>query len=61
MPFGLRMWLTRLSGGGFAELNRLLNGLSAGVFSGVHLLPFFTTIGCADAGLAPIGGSRLQV
>ncbi len=38
-----------LSGGGLAELNHLLNGPLAGIFGGVHLLPFFTPIDGAAA------------
>ena len=34
-------YVDRLSGGGFAELNRLLKGPLAGVFGGAHLLALF--------------------
>ena len=34
-------YVDRLSGGGFKELRALLDGPLAGVFGGVHLLPFF--------------------
>lgn len=47
-------YVDRLSGGGFSELNSLLSGPLAGVFGGVHLLPFFTPIDGADAGFDPI-------
>ena len=43
-------YVDRMSGGGFGELNTLLNGSLDGVFGGVHLLPFFTPIDGADAG-----------
>jgi sucrose phosphorylase len=43
-------YVDRLSVGAFGELNRLLKGPLAGVFGGVHLLPFFTPIDGADAG-----------
>ena len=46
-------YVDRLSGGGFAELNRLLKGPLAGVFGGAHP-PFFTPIDGADAGFDPI-------
>ena len=46
-------YVDRLSGGGFKELTRLLRGPLAGVFGGVHLLPFFTPIDGADAGFDP--------
>ena len=34
-------YINRLTGGGIPELAALLNGPLAGVFGGVHLLPFF--------------------
>ncbi len=46
-------YVDRFSGGGFSELNCLLKGPLAGVFGGVHLLPFFTPIDGADAGFDP--------
>ena len=45
---------TRLSGGGFNQLNNLLKGPLADIFGGAHLLPFFTPIDGADAGFDPI-------
>ena len=46
-------YVDRLSAGGFLDLERLLSGRLAGVFGGVHLLPFFTPIDGADAGFDP--------
>ncbi|PTY06170.1 sucrose phosphorylase [Opitutaceae bacterium EW11] len=47
-------YVDRLSGGGLAELRALLDGPLAGLFGGVHLLPFFHAIDGADAGFDPI-------
>lgn len=47
-------YVDRLSDGGFSELRALLNGPFAGIFGGVHLLPFFNPIDGADAGFDPI-------
>jgi sucrose phosphorylase len=47
-------YVDRLSGGGFRELQALLDGPFAGLFGGAHLLPFFHPIDGADAGLDPI-------
>jgi len=44
----------RLSGGGLADLHRLLNGPLRGLFGGVHILPFFDPIDGADAGFDPV-------
>ncbi len=41
-------------GGDLAGLRALLDGPLAGVFGGVHLLPFFHPIDGADAGFDPI-------
>jgi sucrose phosphorylase len=46
-------YVDRLSGGGFAELAALLHEPLAGLFGGVHLLPFFDPIDGADAGFDP--------
>ncbi|HUA17632.1 MAG TPA: sucrose phosphorylase [Bryobacteraceae bacterium] len=48
----------RLSGGGFRELQALLEGPLAGLFGGVHLLPFFWSIDGADAGFDPIDHTK---
>jgi sucrose phosphorylase len=47
-------YVDRLSGTGLKELSALLRGKLAGVFGGVHLLPFFHPIDGADAGFDPI-------
>jgi sucrose phosphorylase len=53
-------YVDRFSGGGFAELNRLMKGPLAGVFGGAHLLPFFTPIDGADAGFDPIDHTQVD-
>ncbi len=53
-------YVDRLSGGGFRDLNCLLRGPLAGVFGGVHLLPFFTPIDGADAGFDPIDHAQVD-
>jgi sucrose phosphorylase len=53
-------YVDRLSGGGFGELNSLLRGPLAGVFGGVHLLPFFTPIDGADAGFDPTDHTQVD-
>jgi sucrose phosphorylase len=48
-------YVDRLGGGGLKELHTLLReGPLAGLFGGVHLLPFFHPIDGADAGFDPI-------
>jgi sucrose phosphorylase len=44
----------RLGGGDFQTLHQLLNGPLAGLFGGVHLLPFYYPIHGVDAGFDPI-------
>jgi len=46
-------YVDRLSGGGLKELHKLLRGPLAGLFGGVHLLPFFYPIDGSDAGFDP--------
>ncbi len=46
-------YVDRLAGGGLDDLDALLNGRLAGVFGGVHLLPFFDPIDGVDAGFDP--------
>lgn len=53
-------YVDRLSGGGFKELRALLDGPLAGVFGGVHLLPFFDPIDGADAGFDPVDHTRVD-
>ncbi|MEP6501950.1 MAG: sucrose phosphorylase [Betaproteobacteria bacterium] len=47
-------YVDRLCGGGFPALRTLLAGPLAGVFGGVHLLPFFDPIDGSDAGFDPV-------
>jgi sucrose phosphorylase len=47
-------YVDRLTGGTFADLDRMLIGPLNGVFGGVHVLPFFDPIDGADAGFDPI-------
>src|SRR6185436_19645455 len=51
-------YVDRLSGGGFQTLRALLDGPLAGLFGGIHLLPFYYPIDGADAGFDPIDHAR---
>jgi len=54
-------YVDRFSGGGFRELQSLLtDGPLAGLFGGVHLLPFFYPIDGADAGFDPIDHTQVD-
>lgn len=53
-------YVDRLAGGGFRELRELLDGPFAGLFGGVHLLPFFWPIDGADAGFDPIDHAKVD-
>jgi sucrose phosphorylase len=53
-------YVDRFGGGGLADLQALLTGPLAGVFGGVHLLPFFHAIDGADAGFDPIDHTRVD-
>ena len=54
-------YVDRLSGGGgLREFQQLLDGPLSGLFSGVHLLPFFSPIDGADAGFDPIDHSAVD-
>ncbi len=53
-------YVDRFCGGDLAQLNRFLKGPLAGVFSGVHLLPFFTPIDGADAGFDPMDHAQVD-
>ncbi len=53
-------YVDRLGGGGLPELQALLEGPLAGVFGGVHLLPFFHPIDGADAGFDPIDHTQVD-
>jgi sucrose phosphorylase len=47
-------------GGTLAGLDALLRGPLAGVFAGVHILPFYTPIDRADAGFDPIDHTEVD-
>lgn len=53
-------YVDRLSGGGIRQLRELLEGPLAGLFGGVHLLPFFHPIDGADAGFDPIDHTQVD-
>lgn len=53
-------YVDRLGGGTLADLQALLRGPLAGLFGGVHLLPFFDAIDGADAGFDPIDHTRVD-
>jgi sucrose phosphorylase len=54
-------YVDRFAAGGFRELQSLLEeGPLAGLFGGVHLLPFFWPIDGADAGFDPIDHTRVD-
>jgi sucrose phosphorylase len=57
-------YVDRLGGGGLPQLRRMLSsqeqGPLAGLFGGVHLLPFFHPIDGADAGFDPIDHTRVD-
>jgi len=53
-------YVDRLAGGGFARLQQLLQGPLAGLFGGVHVLPFFHPIDGADAGFDPIDHTQVD-
>lgn len=50
----------RLGGGSLADLRELLAGPLAGVFGGVHILPFYDPIDGADAGFDPSDHTRVD-
>ena len=54
-------YVHRLSGGGFQDLQRMLEGPLLGVFGGAHLLPFFHKYDGADAGFDPIDHRQTDV
>ena len=53
-------YVDRLGGGDLAQLRQLLQGPLAGLFGGVHLLPFFYPIDGADAGFDPIDHTQVD-
>jgi len=50
----------RLGGGDIKALHRLLKGPLAGLFGGVHILPFYYPIHGTDAGFDPIDHTRID-
>jgi sucrose phosphorylase len=53
-------YVDRLSGGGINHLQALLRDELAGLFGGVHLLPFYFPIDGADAGFDPIDHTQVD-
>ncbi len=53
-------YVDRLSNGGFNALHSLLKGPLAGIFGGVHLLPFFTPMDGTDAGFDPTDHTQVD-
>src|SRR4030095_8401829 len=53
-------YVDRIPGGTFRDLRHLLDGPLAGVFGGVHVLPFFHPIDGADAGFDPIDHTQVD-
>jgi sucrose phosphorylase len=53
-------YVDRFGGTTLAQLHALLTGPLAGVFGGVHLLPFFDPIDGADAGFDPIDHTKVD-
>ena len=47
-------------GGDLGAISRLLDGPFAGLFGGVHILPFFTPIDGSDAGFDPIDHTQVD-
>jgi sucrose phosphorylase len=50
----------RLGGSDIQALHRLLSGPLAGLFGGIHILPFYYPIHGADAGFDPIDHTRID-
>jgi sucrose phosphorylase len=53
-------YVDRLGGSDIAALHQLLNGPLAGLFGGIHLLPFYYPINGADAGFDPIDHTQVD-
>ena len=53
-------YVDRLGGGGLPDLRDLVTGPMAGLFGGVHLLPFYFPIDGADAGFDPIDHTQVD-
>jgi sucrose phosphorylase len=56
----LTTYADRLGGSNIKELHRLLKGPLAGLFGGVHILPFYYPINGADAGFDPIDHTQID-
>lgn len=50
----------RLGGGGLKMLHRLLKGPLAGLFGGIHILPFYYPMNGTDAGFDPIDHTKVD-
>lgn len=53
-------YANRLGGGTITDLHQLLKGPLAGLFGGVHILPFYDPINGADAGFDPIDHTQVD-
>ncbi|HSG45175.1 MAG TPA: sucrose phosphorylase [Anaerolineales bacterium] len=53
-------YANRLGGSKIAELHQLLKGPLAGLFGGIHILPFYYPINGADAGFDPIDHTQID-
>ena len=53
-------YVDRLANGGLDKLDTLLTNEFAGLFGGVHLLPFFNPIDGEDAGFDPIDHTEVD-
>jgi len=53
-------YANRLGGSNISELHQLLKGPLAGLFGGVHILPFYYPINGADAGFDPIDHTQID-
>jgi len=53
-------YVDRLTGSNIQELNKLLNEELSGLFSGIHLLPFYYPIDGSDAGFDPIDHTEVD-
>ena len=53
-------YVDRLTGSNINELNNILNEQLAGLFSGIHLLPFYYPIDGSDAGFDPIDHTQVD-
>jgi len=53
-------YIDRLTGSGIKDLNELLHTKLSGLFSGIHLLPFYYPIDGSDAGFDPIDHTQVD-